>query len=184
MFIPIILGTGRKGRRSIRAAKFLQRELTKRGIETEIIDVLEYSPCFTPEKPSPSTGKLKEYSEKIARSDAIIMVVPEYNHSFPGELKILLDSLYEEYNKKPVGICSVSTGACGGRCVIDALRPVVTTLGMIPIKSFLVFSHIETNFDEDGNPKDDRFHSRVERFLKEIVWYAKAIRYAVENIEM
>jgi len=181
LYIPIILGTGRVGRKSIRAARFLSKELEKRKILTEIIDVRDYAPCFTPETPTPSTNKLKEYAEKISKSDAIVIVAPEYNHSFPGELKVLLDSIYDEYYRKPVGICSVSSGSQGGRCVIDALRPIVVTLGMIPIKSFINFNNIEENFDEDGNARNDRFYKRVERFLNELIWLAKAIDYANKN---
>ncbi len=181
VYIPIILGTGRIGRKSMRAAKFLKRELEKRKITTEIIDVREYSPCFTPEKPGPYTDKLREYAEKVSKSDAIIIVAPEYNHSFPGELKVLLDSIYDEYYRKPVGICSVSSGVQGGRCVIDALRPIVVTLGMIPIKSSINFSNIEEDFDEDGNTRNERFYKRAERFINELLWLAKAISSARKN---
>src|SRR3989344_7966247 len=113
MYIPIILGTARKGRRSEKAANFVLQEFQKQeGVETELIDVRDYRIAATD-----NTGDLpeaKKFSEKAARADGFIIVSPEYDHGYPGELKMMLDMLYDEYNRKPVAICGVSMGQSGG----------------------------------------------------------------------
>jgi len=40
MYIPIILGTGRKDRQSEKVASFIFQEITKADIDSEILDVL------------------------------------------------------------------------------------------------------------------------------------------------
>ena len=43
LFIPILLGTNRKGRMSERAAKFIQSELSlHENVETQLIDVRDF----------------------------------------------------------------------------------------------------------------------------------------------
>lgn len=58
----------------------------------------------------------------MTRADGLVIVSPEYNHGYPGEMKLMLDQLYKEYNRKPVGICGVSSGALGGARMVEQLR--------------------------------------------------------------
>jgi NAD(P)H-dependent FMN reductase len=45
---------------------------------------------------------------------ALVIVASEYNHSFPGLLKHVLDSCLKEYIHKAVGVVGVSAGIWGG----------------------------------------------------------------------
>jgi NAD(P)H-dependent FMN reductase len=59
--------------------------------------------------------------------------VPEYNHSFPGLLKHVLDTNLKEYIHKAVGVCGVSAGPFGGARMIESLLPVLRELGLVTI---------------------------------------------------
>jgi len=85
LFIPVILGTLRQGRMSEYVAKFVVNEVAKRdGIETILIDIQKLPIPTTDEGESiKDTG----FSEIVMRADAVIIVVPEYNHGYPGLLK-------------------------------------------------------------------------------------------------
>ena len=54
----------------------------------------------------------------IGKADGVIMVTPEYNHSFPGVLKNAIDWISRLPNQpfadKPIAIQSASTGLYGG----------------------------------------------------------------------
>src|SRR3990172_12299148 len=117
LFIPVILGTTRKGRASEHVAKFVYGEVRKRdGVETEFIDIRELK------FPSDDAGeaiKDPQFSETISRADGLVLVVPEYNHGYPGLLKHVLDTNLKEYIHKAVGICGVSAGGFGGTRVIE-----------------------------------------------------------------
>jgi NAD(P)H-dependent FMN reductase len=62
-----------------------------------------------------------------------VLVVPEYNHGYPGLLKHVLDTNLKEYIHKAVGICGVSAGGLGGTRVIQNLLPVMRELGLVTI---------------------------------------------------
>jgi len=70
---------------------------------------------------------------KIGISDALIIISPEYNHGYPGELKMLLDLAPRKlYEGKYVGLVGVSSGSLGGARRIQQLMLVIIGLRAIP----------------------------------------------------
>lgn len=180
MFIPVILGTARKGRQSEKVASLIFKETQKRGFQSELIDIKDYPQTFTN-----NTGETVAYeslSDKMGDADGYIIVSPEYNHGFPGELKMFLDNFYPHYFKKPIGFCGVSAGILGGARAVELLRLVAVELHLVPIREALYFPVVQEFFDEHGEPKDPSFYNRCNPFFEELAWYAKALREARENI--
>lgn len=180
LFIPLILGTARQGRESEHAARFvLERTKGRAGVETEFIDIRTL-----PMKLDDAGEQMKDpkFSATIERCDALIIVTPEYNHSFPGLLKHALDMNLKEYVHKPVGICGVSAGPFGGARVIESLLPVMRELGLVTIFEDVNFGKVGTLFDERGNLLDQNFVRRVDGFLNELIWMAQVLRHGRENI--
>src|SRR6267143_1975869 len=180
LFIPVILGTARKGRESEHAAKFVFEQTKKRaGVETEFIDVRTL-----PMKLDDAGEQMKDpkFSATIERCDGLIIVTPEYNHSFPGLLKHALDMCLKEYIHKAVGICGVSAGGLGGARVIESLLPVKRELGLVTIFWDVNFGNVEKLFDERGNLLDQSYVRRLDKFLNELIWMARVLRYGRENI--
>jgi len=183
LFIPVILGTTRKGRASEQVAKFVFEEVRKReGLETELVDIRELS------LPSDDAGediKHPALSSLIMRADGLVIVTPEYNHGYPGMLKHALDTNLKEYVHKAVGICGVSAGGFGGTRVIENLLPVMRELGLVTIFWDGNFSGAQRLFDEAGNMKDREAHEkRIDKFLGELIWMSKVLRYGRENISL
>jgi NAD(P)H-dependent FMN reductase len=180
LFIPIILGTVRRGRRTEHAARFVLEETKRRtDIKTELIDV-----CKLPMKLDDAGEQMKDpkFSATIERCDGLIIVTPEYNHGYPGLLKAALDMNLKEYIHKAVGICGVSAGPFGGTRVIEALLPVMRELGLVTIFWDVNFANVEKLFDEQGNLLDQSYVRRLDRFLNELIWMARVLRYGRENI--
>ena len=180
--IPVILGTTRQGRMSAHAARFMLGQIEKRdGIKTELIDISKLP------MPIDDAGEgIKDplFSEKMMMADALVIVTPEYNHSFPGLLKHILDSCLKEYIHKAAGIVGVSAGPFGGVRVIQDLIPVIRELGLVNIFWDVNFGNVNKVFDESGNLLDEAFVSRIDKFLNELIWMAKTLRYGRENIAL
>jgi NAD(P)H-dependent FMN reductase len=177
MRIPVVLGTAREGRQSEKVANFILEEVKKVGLETELIDVRDYRIAAT--NNTEEIPEAQKLSPKFDLADAFIIVAPEYNHGYPGELKMFLDMLYDQYAKKPVGLCGVSRGALGGARVVEQLRLVAAELHMVSIREALYFPTVQNLFDENGKIKDgDSYKDRVKNFLDELIWYAGALAKA------
>lgn len=166
MYIPIILGTARVGRQSEKVAKFVFNQVNSKNIDSEIIDVRNYRINATK---NPSSSPLaRKLAQKIIPADALIIVSPEYNHGYPGELKMMLDLLYEEYFNKPVAFCGVSASALGGARVVEQLRLVSIEFHMIPIRDALYFSNVESIFDNQGRLQDQSYITKISSLLEKL----------------
>jgi NAD(P)H-dependent FMN reductase len=182
LFIPVILGTTRKGRMSAYAAQFVLGELQKRsGVTTELIDIAQLK---IPVDDAGETTKDPRFAAAMERADAIVIVSPEYNHSFPGLLKHVLDSCLKEYIHKAAGIVGVSAGVFGGARAIENFQPVLRELGLVSIFWDVNFGTIGKVFDRDGRLLDQAYVRRTEKFLDELIWMAKVLRYGREKISV
>ena len=180
LFIPLILGTARQGRESEHASRLVFHQVKKRaGVETEFIDVRTL-----PMKLDDAGEQIKDpkFSATVERCDGLIIVTPEYNHSFPGLLKHALDMNLKEYIHKAVGICGVSAGAFGGARAIENLLPVMRELGLVTIFEDVNFAKVSTLFDDHGNLLDQNFIRRIDTFLNELIWMARVLRHGREKI--
>ena len=181
VFVPVIIGTPRQGRLTEPAANFVFGEVSKRSdITTELIDIRKI-PIRADD--AGEALKDKQFCATVQRADGLIIVAPEYNHSFPGLLKHVLDTNLTEYIHKAVGVCGVSAGPFGGARMIENFLPVLRELGLITIFWDVYFSNAGKLFDPvTGKIADPAYPRRVEKFLNELVWMARALRYARENI--
>ncbi|MEO8439678.1 MAG: NAD(P)H-dependent oxidoreductase [Spartobacteria bacterium] len=181
VFLPLLLGTARLGRASEKVARFVFEQASQRSdLQTEWIDIREI-----PLSNSDAGEALKDakFSATVGRADGLILVVPEYNHSFPGLLKHLLDTNLAEYIHKAVGVCGVSAGPFGGARMIQSLLPVLRELGLVTIFSDVYFGSVRKLFDPDsGQIKEPAYAGRVGKFFDELVWMARALRHARENV--
>lgn len=177
-YIPIVLGSAREGRHSEKAARYVLGQARADGrFETELFDVKDFLRAPSTERPA-AGERADQWREAMARADGLIIVSPEYNHGYPGELKLMLDQLYREYNRKPIGICGVAGGNLGGARAVEALRLVAIELQMAPIRSAVYFANVRTLFDEQGVIKDATYRDRLTVFFDELVWYAQALKAA------
>ena len=184
LYIPIILGTGRDGRESEKVAQFILGELKKRDdVDTEIIDTREYVKSHITIPAWVDDERTMPWRKIAKKAAGFLIVVPEYNHGYPGELKLLLDSAMEEYSKKPVALCSVSSGRFGGARVIENLWPVVLGLGMVPVMNPLYFSNITDTFNEDGSIKDEKTVKYTSRFIDGICWFSRVLKFGEDSYD-
>ena len=182
LFIPVILGTARKGRLSEHVARLVFEELGKRrGVETELIDIRGLG---FPADDEGASIKDAKFSETCMRADAFVLVVPEYNHGYPGLLKHALDTNLAEYIHKAVGICGVSAGPFGGTRVVENLLPVMRELGLVTIFWDGNFSAVQKAFDAAGALVETAYVRRLDKFFKELIWMARVLRQGRENVQL
>jgi len=162
--ILIILGTAREGRQSEKVAKFIYNYLQqKNDVTCQLLDVADFTQSHSLGLNSQASLKWREL---IIWADAIIIASPEYNHSFPGELKLLLDSEATIYRDKVTAICGVSSGVFGGARMIEQLKLVLHTLGFKVINKNLFFAQVQDIFLADGTMyEQDKWQTRVDELL-------------------
>jgi NAD(P)H-dependent FMN reductase len=182
LFLPIILGTNRKDRKSIFVAKWLLAEMEKRSeIETTLFDVRD---LVLPQEDYGTAikDKFPEWKDAVIRADGLVVVSPEYNHGYPGVLKSVLDLLLKEYIHKSVAFAGVSAGPWGGTRVIEAMVQMVRELGLSATFTDLNFPFVQDKFDQGGALLDQAYTRRAGDFLDELVWISRVLKWGRENL--
>jgi NAD(P)H-dependent FMN reductase len=182
LFLPVILGTTRKERKSEHVANWLLEKMHERDdIETQLFDVRDFE-LPRDHYGTEIGGDFPEWRDAIVRADGLVIVTPEYNHSFSGSLKSVLDLLLKEYIHKAVAFVGVSAGPWGGARVIESMVPMVRELGLAVTFNDLNFPAVSSKFDEAGNLLDDAYNARVGGFLDELAWMATALSWGRSNL--
>jgi len=182
MFIPIVLGTNRKGRASENVARWLYEKMSERDeIETKLFDVRDFD--LPQDDYGTAIGKdFPEWRDAVIRADGLVIVAPEYNHGYPGILKSVLDLFLKEYIHKAVGLVGVSAAPWGGTRVIEACVTMVRELGLAVTFRDLNFPQVQNKFDENGELLDRAYDKRAVDFLDELIWMCGALRWGRENL--
>ena len=69
--------------------------------------------------------------------------------------------------------------------MIENLLPVLRELGLITIFWDGNFSGAQSLFDASGNMKDRAIHEkRIDKFLGELIWMSKVLKYGRENVSI
>lgn len=182
MFIPIILGTNRKGRESENVARWLFGKMSERGdIESKLFDVRDFN-LPQDDYGTAIGGNFPEWRDAIIRADGLVIVAPEYNHGYPGILKSVLDLLLKEYIHKAVGLVGVSASPWGGTRVVEACVPMVRELGLVITFSDLNFPQVQNKFDVNGVLLDKAYEKRAQSFLDELVWMSRTLSWGRKNL--
>jgi NAD(P)H-dependent FMN reductase len=182
----VILASTRENRQGGKVADWVMKNISgKSDWQVELLDLKEWNLPFLEEECNPEYGDceiknetVKKWKEKIAEADGFIIVTPEYNHGYPGVLKNALDHAYAEYNNKPVGFVSYSTGKIAGARAVEQLRLVSIELQMAPIRNALGILNVKEAFSENGEVKEDKLYGNMQKFTDQLDWWTQALKQA------
>lgn len=175
--MAVLVGTTRQQRESIKAARYVAQFARRQpGVEVVFVDPVDF---YFPGDGNDPEGKDPRYSEITARADAFFIVTPEYNHSFPGSLKRMLDSELANYNHKPVALAGASNGNWGGVRAVESLVPAIRETGLIVLSWDVFFPRVQLMFDESGAmlPEHvERYDINLQKLFDELLWFARMLK--------
>ncbi len=186
--IKVILGSTRPNRFSEKVAAWLKGILPeKEGVQFEFLDLRDYPLPFYDQPISPGQVQGGNYGNDVAQrwakevgeADAFIIIAPEYNHGPAAVLKNALDSVYAEWNNKPVAF--VGYGGVGGARSVEQLREIAVELQMAPIRSAVHITAPWMLLDEKGGLKTgalDGYAQPFESMLAQLIWWGNALKAA------
>lgn len=157
--IAIVLGTARENNYSQKVAEIVKNTLEEKNLEVDFIDVSDF---LFGKTVGPENESVKSWKETVEKVDGLIFVSPEYNHSYPGELKILIDSLYDEYKGKIAGLVTVSAGNYGGVRVAEKLNDLLHTVNFKLLHKAVNVANVQDSIDEE------KIKKHLEGLLEEI----------------
>ncbi|QBI19567.1 NADPH-dependent oxidoreductase [Egibacter rhizosphaerae] len=174
--VVVILGSTREGRAGEPIAEwFLRQGEGRDDLEFDLLDLAEADlPVVLPDSED-VPASVEAVGRRLDAADGFVIVVPEYNHSFPAALKNAIDWFYSEWNAKPVGFVSYGGRAEGIRAV-EQLRQVFGELHAVTTRD-AVSVNLE-HVDRRGHPTLPGCEAAAKVCLDQLAWWAHALREA------
>jgi chromate reductase len=153
--ITILAGTNRPNSRARRIANLYARLLSELGAESHILDLADLPADFTSSALYHNAGRSSTYNEVAARLDAgdkLVIVMPEYNGSFPGVLKAFVDGLPYPggIRGKKAALVGISSGGQGGLLALSHFSDVLMYLGTAVLPQRVRLPFIDKDLTEAG----------------------------------
>ena len=109
---------------------------TELGVEAHVLDLQKLPPaCFTPQAYSDKPAALTPFIDMILNAEGAVFVIPEYNRSFPGALKLFIDLW--KFPDCYIGLKTAYVGIASGQW--GALRPVEHFQGVMGYRNAIQF---------------------------------------------
>jgi chromate reductase, NAD(P)H dehydrogenase (quinone) len=166
MMYTIISGTNRIASHTEKVAAEYQRLLKEKDIDAGIfslknLDVLNRTPEF-----------LKVESEILIPTQKFIFILPEYNGTFPGVLKAMIDNsdIGKAWYHKKALLTGISTGRAGNLRGMDHLSASLNYLKMNVHHNKLPISLIDKVMDTNGRLNDETLKV-IDEQLNEFINY-------------
>jgi len=170
--ITIIAATNRPNSNTLKVAKYYQQQLKIKGVASNLLS-LEHLPADVLN--TDMYGKRSEAFQKIqdliTATDKFLFIMPEYNGSYPGVLKVLIDALNfpDSFYDKKAALTGISSGKYGNIRGVDHFTGVChyVHLNVLPLR--LHIPNIKTELDIDGNLiKEDTLkfvNEQIDKFI-------------------
>jgi chromate reductase len=152
--ITIISGTNRPESNTLKVAKYYQNTLTKKGQEANILSLTDLpGQLIISDLYGKRSPEFKKIQEQITATEKFVFIIPEYNGSFPGVLKTLIDAcdFPDSFYDKKACLVGISSGKYGNIRGIDHFGGVCSYLHLHVLPLRLHIPAIKTELDEYGH---------------------------------
>jgi len=131
-------------------------------------------PYFSQDLEMDPPDNVTVFKDEIRQADALLLITPEYNRSFPGVLKNALDWGSRPYgqnlwNKKPAGVMGASIGNTGTFGAQHHLRQVLAYLNVPTMGQPEFYFNGSKSFDESGKLIDEKTKQHIQAYWKAFV---------------
>lgn len=156
--ITIISGTNRTGNKSIKIAEAYLEHFQSRGIEAQLYDLQslpdDFSSHWTRDRQSIDfQNQVLKYFRGIKK---LLIVVPEYQGTFPGILKMVFDAVHpDDLKGKKVALTGLGAGRAGNLRGMDHLSGAFHYLGITVFPFHLPISKINDVINKEGVLHDE-----------------------------
>lgn len=143
----IISATNRKGSNTLKVSKEYQHYFSEKGVQTRIYSLEDFHSMFKDE----AFERLEE--ELLVPTQKFVFIMPEYNGSFPGIFKLMMDisDVTRCWYHKKVMLVGVANGRAGNLRGLDNMTNMCHYMKMHVLPNKHPISSVSNEL------KDDRF---------------------------
>lgn len=171
--ITIISATNRPGSHTLKLAQYYQQKLREKGTKAGLLSLAELPANLIQTdlygKRSPEFMPIQDI---ITQTDKFLFVIPEYNGSFPGVLKVFIDACAypESFYEKKAALVGLSSGKYGNIRGIDHFTGVCHYIHLNIMSLKIHIASINKEMDQNGqllNADTLKFtNEQIDKFIK------------------
>lgn len=152
-------------------AKLAAAQLAASG---DSIDFAEYNeldvPVYNDDEAEKSLPQVvRQLGDRIASANGVVICAPEYNWSYPGSLKNMIDWLSRiaplPTQDKPVFLASASTSSRGGILGLNHLETPLRAVGMHVFPRMFPLGNVATAMSAQGTLNDNKQQQALAKML-------------------
>lgn len=173
MILKIISSTDRPNSNALRVSKYVETLYQKEGVDVEVISLKDFPlEEVVGGRYGKSIPAVEKFRKPIINADGLIFVIPEYNGSFPGILKMFVDHLPfpEAFEKMPMAFIGESAGAFGALRSVEQFQMIANYRNALQFPERVFIPRVKSEFDEEKGLKDSfkqqLLQSQVTNFVK------------------
>jgi len=184
--IHVIIGSVREGRMALPIANWVMEQAAARDdLACELVDLKAWDLPFYAHPRAPAAGGYvdplqRRWAEKVAAADGYVLVAPEYNHSPSAVLKNALDTVYAEWNRKPLSF--VAYGGVGGARSVEQLRLTAAALEMASLSNAVHLIRPGAKRQGDRFAGDLHDDKALARLFDELAWWGRVLKAGRLNV--
>lgn len=119
--LSIIVSSTRPNRIGHKVTQWVSEQASREQWEVRILDLGEIGLPFFDEEDMPKNGNYAKphtqaWASAIFESDAVLVVTPQYNRSYPAPIKNAIDYLFAEWDSKPIGLVGYGWSGASDAC--------------------------------------------------------------------
>ena len=173
MNLKIISSTDRPNSNALKVSRYVQSLYEEKKVDAEVVSLEDFP---LEEVVGGRYGKklpaIEKFREPIISADGLVFVIPEYNGSFPGVLKVFVDYLPfpKAFEKMPMAFIGEANGAFGALRAVEQFQMVANYRNALQFPERVFIPRVKDEFVEGEGLKDNfkqsLLESQVENFIK------------------
>lgn len=150
----IIAATNRPDSFTLRLAEYYQRKFAEKDYPCALLSLADIpDQILHTDMYSTQHESFKQIQDMVTATNKFLFIVPEYNGSFPGVLKVFIDACRypDSFYGKKTALVGLSSGKYGNIRGIDHFTGVCHYINLLVMPLRLHIPHIKHEFDESWN---------------------------------
>jgi NAD(P)H-dependent FMN reductase len=164
--VTIISATNRPGSSTLKLAKYYQKRLSEKGLEAGLLSLSQLpGNIIESDLFGKRSAAFQPIQDIVTSTEKFLFVIPEYNGSFPGVLKVFMDacSFPESFYEKKAALVGLSSGKYGNIRGIDQFTGICHYMHLHVMSLKIHIADIRGELNADG----DLFKEDTLRFTNE-----------------
>ena len=178
MNLKIISGTDRPNSHAIKISNYVSTLYKEMGIQAEVISLEDFPlHAVIGGKYGEDIAEVDAFRAPIIEADGLVFVIPEYNGSFPGILKMFVDHLPfpKAFEKMPMAFIGEATGAFGGLRAVEQFQMIANYRNALQFSERVFIQRVHDGFHHETGLKDTFAQGLLESQVRNFARFVKAL---------